>query len=91
MIISMLINILFRLIFFLIHLFQRYLLTNSSSDIQNNGTMNSLDEVINAMGLLNFTDKVLIKQIFFFRSIRFLFYSGTTFHVSYIIWYINNW
>jgi hypothetical protein len=36
-------------------------LTNSSADIQNNGTGNSLDEVINAMGLLNFTDKVGIK------------------------------
>ncbi|CAF1090703.1 unnamed protein product [Adineta steineri] len=35
----------------------RYLLTNSSLDIQHNGAMNSLDEVINAMGLLNFTDK----------------------------------
>ncbi|CAF3797986.1 unnamed protein product [Rotaria sordida] len=35
----------------------KYLLTNSSLDIQNNGSVNSLDEVINAMGLLNFTDK----------------------------------
>ncbi|CAF3676597.1 unnamed protein product [Rotaria sp. Silwood1] len=35
----------------------KYLLTNSSLDVQNNVTVNSLDEVINAMGLLNFTDK----------------------------------
>lgn len=42
----------------LICLFHRYLLTNSSSDIPNKPTVNSLDEVINAMGLLNFTDKV---------------------------------
>ncbi|CAF1195399.1 unnamed protein product [Adineta ricciae] len=35
----------------------RYLLTSSSTDLQNTGAGNSLDEVINAMGLLNFTDK----------------------------------
>ncbi|CAF4150056.1 unnamed protein product, partial [Rotaria sp. Silwood2] len=35
----------------------KYLLTNPSLDVQNNDTVNSLDEVINAMGLLNFTDK----------------------------------
>lgn len=70
----------------LLYLFSRYLLTNSSSDIQKN---DSLDEVINAMGLLNFTDKVLIseKKNFFYID----FSLGTTFHVSYFIWYINNW
>lgn len=38
----------------------KYLLTNSSSDIQKN---DSLDEVVNAMGLLNFTDKVFSLKI----------------------------
>ncbi|CAF1014750.1 unnamed protein product [Adineta ricciae] len=35
----------------------RYLLTSSSTDLQHTGAGNSLDEVVNAMGLLNFTDK----------------------------------
>ncbi|CAF3529258.1 unnamed protein product [Rotaria socialis] len=35
----------------------KYLLTNPSLDVQNTTAMNSLDEVINAMSLLNFTDK----------------------------------
>ncbi|CAF4865614.1 unnamed protein product, partial [Rotaria socialis] len=38
----------------------KYLLTNPSLDVQNTTAMNSLDEVINAMSLLNFTDKVRI-------------------------------
>lgn len=40
--------------------FSRYLSTNSPIGPTNNPTVNSLDEVINAMGLLNFTDKVLM-------------------------------
>ena len=36
----------------------RYLATHASYEIQSPSDMNPLDEVTNAMGLLNFTDKV---------------------------------